>query len=220
MASFSSRLRQAMEARGYSQTDLANAAGLDKSLISNYISGKYKARQENLYLLSRALDVSEAWLMGYDDVPMRRDTSDDYRDPIAAFDNIFPIETVSIPFLGDIACGEPTYVNEEHESYVLSGTSIKADFCLRAHGDSMINARIFDGDIVFVRRQDMVDNGEIAVVIIDDEATLKRVYYYRDKNLLILHPENTAYQDMIYTNDDLSNIKILGKAVAFQSDVR
>ena len=65
--------------------------------------------------------------------------------------------------------------NEEKELYVEAGANIHADFCLKAKGDSMIGARIYDGDIVFIRKQEMVNNGEIAAVMIDDEATLKRV---------------------------------------------
>jgi repressor LexA len=65
-----------------------------------------------------------------------------------------------------------------------------------------------------------VENGEIAAVIIDDSATLKRVYYYKEKNTLILKPENPRYEDFIYTDSELNDIKILGKAIAFQSDVR
>ena len=140
--------------------------------------------------------------------------------PEYRYDNIFPITTKRVPCLGSIACGEPVFANEEHELYVEVGTNVHADFCLQAAGDSMIGARIHDGDIVFIRKQDMVDNGEIAAVIIEDEATLKRVNYYPDKNLLILHAENPSYKDLIYTDAELDQIVILGKAVAFQSDVR
>ena len=84
----------------------------------------------------------------------------------------------------------------------------------------MVNARIYDGDIVFIKSQDMVDNGEIAVVLIGDEATLKRVMYYPDKNMLILKPENTNYQDIVLIGEELNTVRILGKAVAFQSLIR
>ena len=112
------------------------------------------------------------------------------------------------------------YFNEEKELYVEAGANIRADFCLKAKGDSMIGARIYDGDIVFIRKQEMVNNGEIAAVIIDDEATLKRVNYYPEKNLLILKAENSNYEDLVYTGEQLDHVIILGKAVAFQSDVR
>ena len=83
----------------------------------------------------------------------------------------------------------------------------------------MINARIMDGDIVFIREQPMVNNGEIAAVIIDDEATLKRVYYYPEKQKLMLVPENTKYEPLVYIGEELEQIRILGLAVAFQSDL-
>ena len=135
-------------------------------------------------------------------------------------DNLFRIEKRKFPLLGNIACGTPIFANEEKELYVEAGTNIHADFCLKAKGDSMIGARIYDGDIVFIKKQEMVDNGEIAAVIIEDEATLKRVNYFPEKNLLILKAENSKYEDLIYTGEQLDHIIILGKAVAFQSDIR
>ncbi len=86
----------------------------------------------------------------------------------------------------------------------------------------MINARILDGDIVFIKKQDIVKNGEIAAVIVnnDSKATLRRLYYYQNKSLLILRAENTAYEDQIYQNEELKQVRILGKAVAFQSGIR
>lgn len=136
--------------------------------------------------------------------------------------NIYPIELKCFPLLGEIACGIPTYTNENRESYVLSGTDINADFCLKAKGDSMINARIYDGDIVFIRKKDIVDNGEIAAVVVnsDSEATLKRLYYYKERATLILKAENPIYEDLIFQNEELNDVHILGKAVAFQSDVK
>ena len=83
----------------------------------------------------------------------------------------------------------------------------------------MTGARIFDGDLVFIRAQDAVDNGEIAAVIINDEATLKRVYFYPEEGKLILSPENPRYAPLVYVKEELDSIKILGKAVAFQSAV-
>lgn len=135
------------------------------------------------------------------------------------FDNLFTIEKKKIPLLGDIACGKPIYADENRESYVIAGTDINADFCLRARGDSMIGARILDGDIVFIQHMEMVRNGEIAAVIIGDEATLKRVYYYPEKGKLVLNPENPKYEPLVYVGEELNEIHILGKAIAFQSDV-
>ena len=97
---------------------------------------------------------------------------------------------------------------------------LPSTFCLKAKGDSMIGARIYDGDIVFIRKQEMVDDGEIAAVLIGDEATLKRVQYNPEENELLLFAENPKYKTMRYTGEELNHIRILGKAVAFQSDIR
>lgn len=130
-----------------------------------------------------------------------------------------PLTRKRLPLLGEIACGEPRFADENREYYVEVGTDIAADFCLRAKGDSMTGARINDGDIVFIRSSPSVDNGQIAAVIIGDEATLKRVFYYQNKKLIILRAENPRYQDIIFEDADLENVRILGLAVAFQSDV-
>jgi repressor LexA len=113
----------------------------------------------------------------------------------------------------------PIYVEEKHESFIAVADQLEADFCLKARGDSMTGARIFDGDIVIIRSQSTVENGEIAAVIIGDEATLKRVYYYPNEGKLILSPENPRYAPLVYVGHELESVKIIGKAVAFQSIV-
>ena len=131
--------------------------------------------------------------------------------------NVYPITTKKIPLLGEIACGKPIFCNRDFESYVEAGSDLRADFAVRARGDSMINARIHDGDIVFIREQPIVENGEIAAVCIDDEATLKRVYI--SGKTVTLVAENPAYEPIVYQLDETLNIRILGKAIAFQSDL-
>ena len=110
--------------------------------------------------------------------------------------------------------------DQQYDSFILAEADIDADYCLTASGDSMINARIFDGDIVFVKKQDMVDNGDIAVVIIDDDVTLKRVFYYPETQTLRLQAENPQYKPFVFTGEELEHVHILGKAVFFQSMVR
>jgi len=207
--SFASRMKTAMNLKNIKQVDLVEKTGLGKSAISQYFSGKYEPKQKGIYLIAKALDVSESWLMGYD-VPMER-TVPNYPD------NILKIETKKIPMLGKIAAGFPIFADEEFESYVEAGANISADFCLKVQGDSMINARICDGDIVFIRKQHDVEDGQIAVILIGDEATLKRVY--KKHNEIILMAENSAYKPMVYKNEELLTIRILGRAIAFQSDV-
>ena len=121
--------------------------------------------------------------------------------------------------MGEIACGQPILTNEEHETYVEASADIQADFCLRAKGDSMTGARILDGDIVFIKEQPMVNNGEIAAVIVDNEATLKRVYYYPERQKLVLNPENPKYEPLVYVGEELNTVRILGKAVCFMSNL-
>lgn len=214
-ATTSERLRYIMNDRGLKQVEILEKCKpycekynirLAKNDLSQYVSGKTEPKQDKLSILGLGLDVSEAWLAGYD-VPMKRNN------------NIIPLSTQRLPLLGNIACGEPIIATETVEAYVEAGTNIKADFCLKAKGDSMTNARIYDGDIVFVRRQDTVENGEIAVVIINDEATLKRVFYYPENSKLVLQAENPKYEPFVYVGSELDTIKIIGKAVAFQSDI-
>ena len=134
-------------------------------------------------------------------------------------DNILPMPQMkAIPLLGVIACGEPILAAENIEGDVSMPEHVIADFALRCKGDSMIEARIFDGDIVYIRQQPSVENGEIAAVLIGDEATLKRVYVHPDK--LVLSPANHNYEPFIYVGEEISSIRILGKAVAFTSAVR
>ena len=200
---------------GLTMADVAQSVGVSEATISRWESGDIaNMKRDKIVSLAKALHVSPSFIMGWDE-PETEDIVSSNK-----YNNVFPIKTHKIPLLGDIACGEPIFASEDKESYVLAGTDIRADFCLRACGDSMINARIYDGDIVFIREQPMVEKGEIAAVIINDEDTLKRVYYYPEQNIIILNPENPAYEPFVYVGEELNSIRILGKAIAFQSDVR
>lgn len=134
--------------------------------------------------------------------------------------NIIPMpEMRKAPLLGSIACGAPILAEEHIEDYVDIPKHIIADFALTCKGDSMINARIFDGDIVYIRQQDTVQNGEIAAVLTDSgEATLKRVRFHDDR--IILEPANPLYDPLVFRGEEMNTIRILGKAVAFTSAVR
>ena len=110
-------------------------------------------------------------------------------------------KTVRVPVLGSVACGLPTLAEENIEEYVKLPESIFGNgnfFLLRANGESMVEAGIRDGDFVLVRQQNTAENGEIAVVLIENEATLKR--FYKENGKFRLHPENSAMED-IYTDD-------------------
>ena len=215
--SFGEKLRMLRKSKSYSLDTLVDiyndrfGGKLNKSTVSRYENGLQEPMFTVVKNFADIFNVSTDFLTDLDTNSFRN---------IYGIPNISSVATQRIPFLGEIACGEPIYASEDRESYVEVGTDIKADFCLKAKGDSMINARIFNGDIVFIRKQPMVENGEIAAVIIDDEATLKRVYYNKSEGQLILNPENPAYAPLVYSGEKLNEIKILGKAIAFQSDVK
>lgn len=209
------RIKQRREQLGMSAETLGKKIGKAKTTIYRYESGFIESMPSSiLEPIANALLTTPAYLMGW---------TDDVNEtgiPFGVCQNISPITTQRIPMLGQIACGEPIFASEDRESYVEAGTNINADFCLQCKGDSMTGARIFDGDIVFIRKQDIVENGQIAAVIIDDAATLKRVFYYPEKGKLVLQAENPQYEPLVYVGDELNDIRILGKAIAFQSDVR
>ena len=124
------------------------------------------------------------------------------------------------PVLGTIACGQPILAEENIEETVYADADLHADFCLRCQGDSMINARIFDGDMVFLRAQNTVENGEIAAVLVDDletKATLKRVRRFPDH--LVLEAENPRYRPLVFWGPEMERVRIIGKAVYFMSSI-
>ena len=211
------RIKERRTELNITMPELGRRVGVNKSTIQRYESGKIDTiKLPVLAAIAQTLNVSAAWLTG----------QSPHAEPEAAptlnwndFDNLRPIGTKRFPILGEIACGEPIFAQEERELFVTAEDSIRADFCLVARGDSMIGARIYDGDYVFIREQPMVENGEIAAVIIGEEATLKRVYYDRAHNWLQLVAENPAYPPLVYHDEQLEEIRILGKAVAFMSNL-
>lgn len=205
---FGEKLKKARQQANLSQKEMADKLEINARTYGSYERDERDVSTAVLLKICNVLHISSDDLL---DTDAARDVD------IFDYDNIRPVNLKRFPMLGEIACGEPIWTDEDKESYVMADMDIKADFCLRAKGDSMIGARINEGDIVFIKRSEIVANGEIAAVIIDNEATLKRVYYYRDKNKLILSPENPKYEPLVYLNEELETIRILGKAVYFMS---
>jgi repressor LexA len=201
------RIKARREEIGMSVNQLADKINKSRSTVYRYENGDiqdFPARI--LESLAQVLRTTPADLLGF---PTSTIT-----------ENIVPISTKRFPLYDGIAAGQPRLIPDGIEVYVEVTTEIRADFVLKVHGDSMTGARIHDGDLVFIRQQPVVENGEIAAVAIGDEATLKRVFWYANKTLLVLRAENPEYKDMEFSGEDLESIKILGKAIAFQSDVR
>lgn len=214
---FAERLTMAMKRKKWRSCDLAAAADISRARVSQYTHGKYTPAADGICRLADVLGVSASWLMGLDDDPHV------FEDQVPTDELPEGVTTAVMhrfPLLGDIACGQPTLATQEFDAYATSSDNTPADFCLLAKGDSMIGAKIEDGDLVFIKSCDMVNNGDIAAVVIDDEATLKRVYYYPQESKLILTAENARYAPLVYMGEELNFIRILGKAVAVQSKLK
>ena len=199
--------------RNLTLDEIASKVGVAKSTIQRYEKGNItKIKLPVIESIAYVLRVNPNWLIGNVDDPSLSG---------ALPDNIIPMPKMNtVPLIGTIACGDPILAAENIEAEVSMPEHVVADFALRCKGDSMINARIHNGDIVYIRQQPTVDNGQIAAVLIGDEATLKRVYYYPDSNKLVLNPENPKYEPFIYIGEEISSVRILGLAVAFTSNVK
>ena len=203
------RIKQRRVELGLSVDDIAEKIGKNRATVYRYESSEIEDLPTSiLEPLAKALSTTPAYLMGWE------------TDNIFSIPNIIPLpETKDIPLIGDIACGVPILAEENIEDYVKLNKDIDAEFALRCKGDSMTGARIRNGDIVYIHQQEDVENGEIAAVLIGNEATLKKVYKYPEKNMLVLKPANPEYEDFIFTGEELEEIRILGKAVAFLSSI-
>ena len=203
------RMKNRRKAIGLSAERVAEILGVSPATIYRYENGDIeKVPGDRLAPIAAALQTTPAYLMGWEDSP-------DAKFPA----NIIPMpEMRKIPLLGNIACGAPILAEDHIEEYIDIPKHIPADFALTCKGDSMINARIFDGDTVYIRQQDEVENGEIAAVLIDTEATLKRVQLYEDH--ISLEPENPQYRPIVLWGEEMNTVRILGKAVAFTSAIR
>ena len=205
------RLKQCRLKANQTLEQIGTLVGVHKTTVMRWEKGETeRIGLPTIQILSAYYNVSPAWLMGAD-VPMEENLS-------VLPDNIIPLpKTKMVPLVGTIACGTPILAEENIESMVSMPEHIHADFALRCKGNSMVGARILDNDIVYIRKQETVENGEIAAVLIDNEATLKRFYRYGDT--VVLRAENPTFKEIEYRNEELNDLKILGKAVYFLSKV-
>lgn len=206
------RIREARLMKSLTLDDIAMEIGVAKSTIQRYESGKIRSPKiPVLDAMANALGVNPAWIAGRDvpmDVPIRS----------IQFPQVVEIGTQQFPLFSGIACGEPIFMDDMIETYIAVTTKIQADFVIRAVGESM-EPGIRDGDLVFIRSQPTVENGQTAAVAIGEEATLKRVYWYPEKEMVILRPDNPRFKEKSISGDELEMVRILGRAVALQRDV-
>ena len=214
MSKFNIRLKGLRKSRNFSQQSLANALGISKSSINMYERGEREPNFEMLETIADFFNVDMDYLLGKSDVPNRA-LIDNYQQQKL---NKPVVPTRLIPLVGTVACGNPIYAEENIEEYITVSADDKVDFALHAKGDSMNNSKIDDGDIVYVRQQPIVDNGEIALVMVDDSATIKRFYDYGDK--IVLRPDSTNphHKEQVYDKKNY-NVLVQGKIIFIKTFV-
>lgn len=207
------RIKQRRIEMGFSVDEVAAKIGKARATVYRYENTDIKKMPADILIpLAKALNTTPAYLLGFSEDPA-------FTASLDGIANVIPMpETKHVPLVGTIACGTPILAEENITEYLAVDKKIPADFALQCKGDSMINDRIFDGDIVYIRSQPDVENGEIAAVRINGEATLKRVY--KSPNKLVLSASNPTFADIVYTDEQLIDIAIIGKAVAFTSVIK
>jgi len=182
--------------KGFTLKELGDKIGVASSTILRYENGEINTiKLPVIESIAKALEVDPAWII------LKSNTPEIYIPK--------KNEVKRIPLLGQIAAGLPLLAEQNIEDYFNIDNRLKADFALRIKGDSMIGAGIFQDDIVFIRKQENLENGEIGAILIEDEATLKK--FYKENDTIILQAENDFYKPIILTNGD---VRILGKLVA------
>lgn len=203
VAELAERLNEAIKDKT-TTTKLADQIGMSKQAISAYTTGVRVPKRPVINALAEALGINPLWLMGYDVGKYTNIVS-----PVPPGFQPLP-KRDRIPRVGQIACGTPILAEENVEAYDEVPSDWHADFTLLCKGDSM-EPKIKDGDVVAIHCQPMVENGEIAAVLIDGEATLKRVFLFDDH--IELRAENPAFATIIRIGEAMNDITIEGKAV-------
>lgn len=200
---FGIRLKQCREERNLTVRQLAEEVGISGANISRYENNVHGAGSTVVRDIAKYFGINPSWLMG-------DENADKYLSNVP--------DSKSVPILGKVSAGFPMYVVEDLIGYEFIPQESNIDFCLRVKGDSMINACIHDGNILYIRKQSTVDNGNIAVVVIDgEEATVKR--FYKLGNQILLKPENPAYKDIIIDKEHQREVKIIGKVISVKFDL-
>lgn len=206
MPSFADMLAYLRKRDGYSQTELADKLKISRSAIGMYESGKREPDFETLEALADTFNVNMDTLLG---------KADDIKTPPLP-SNLIPARFRQAPLIGEIACGTPILAEQNIIDYIDVPEHIQCDFALKCQGRSMINLGVQDGDIVYVRSQPEVQNGQIAAVIVDGmeaEATLKK--FYRYDNQIVLIPANDDDKPFVYTGEEMARVQVQGLAVGF-----
>ena len=232
MAKLSDMLIYLRKRNGLSQQELANEVGMTRSAIGMYETGKREPDLETLEVFADYYNVDMNTLTGTSGAILQ-DTAkhavynqefntltEEQKSRALAYaqslpKNMIPIGTMEqIPLIGRIACGTPILAEQNIEEYIDLPRHIQADFALGCKGDSMVGAGIQDGDMVYIKAQPEVENGQIAAVLVDgSEATLKR-FYFDGKSIQLL-AENSRFPPMVYVGEEMNRVRVVGRAVAY-----
>jgi repressor LexA len=192
-------IKQLRTSRGLTQAELARQLDVTQQAVARWEKAITSPDYETLNKLASIFGVSTDYLLGHTPPPL---------PPMP------PIDSKKIPLIGTIACGRPILAQENHESYVVAVDGLNADFALRIKGESMAGDGLHDGYIVFIRQCDDVDDGEMAAVLVGDEATIKRIY--RTKDTVTLVSSNPAFAPLVYHSSDGLQMRVIGKPEGFQ----
>lgn len=191
---------------GLSQSELGKIAGVSDKAVSTWELGLKTPRMGAVEKMANYFGITKSTIV--DDAPM---TS--LQKPVVPPGFMPMPEMVQVPLIGSIACGTPITAEQNIKSYVGVPAAWRADFALECHGDSMAPT-ICDGDVVCIRSQPEVEQGQIAAVRIGEEATLKHCYYQNGVVQLIADNPSVC-PPMVYTGSDLDEIEVEGLAVGF-----
>lgn len=200
------RLRNVFEKSGLTQTEVCEKTGINKGALSSYLSGRYFPKQKTIDKLSKVFNVSINYLMGFEPEHSQKGDSSD----LTGITNISFPASKPVPILGDICAGEGIWCEENFEGHFFIDSSVKADFCVRVRGDSMIDAGIRDGDLAFIKKTYDYKDGNIYAVRInsDCEAVLKKVFWQEDT--IVLNPCNAEYKPIV---TDSEGVSVVGECI-------
>lgn len=198
-----------MEKNNKSRNDICDDLGFKYTTFSDWVNGKKYPRIDKIEMMANYFGVEKSALVE------KRNNIPEGAIPYT------PEAMVSIPLVGSVNCGTPLFAEDNIEGYIPTPESDiqtgETYFWLRAKGDSMVNVGIHDGDLLLIRKQDDVDNGDIAVVAVNgDEATLKRVR--KQENAIILQPENPNCETRIFIGEDMEKISIRGRLMQLRKE--
>ena len=202
---------------GLSMEKFGELAGMSKAYVSMLERNRTQRGDEPSPSFEMYRNVAKAMNVDVDELIRTVDGKVSFESPSYELpSNIIrrPFSRPTVPVVGQIACGTPILAEENIDGYVELPEQIRADYALVCKGDSMINAGIRDGDVVYIRQQDSVENGQIAAVMVNDgEATLKR--FYRDGSTVSLIAENSAIPPMVFSGEEINRLRVIGLSVAY-----